>query len=155
MSSSLCRSEWCYPRTELCVRWQSNRVRERDLLLGNSHKTPPLPPLTMSMMHAYMVFQLANWIREDFSVPSNHREVQGFRDDYSKEKWTSNVAAAAAACDLYALGIECMMGPALQWVMDLAWWTHESISLTSHGRLCTGASVYGNLSSIYNDNTEN
>lgn len=80
-----------------------------------------LAPLTMSMMHAYMVFQLTNWIREDFSVPSNHREVQGFRDDYSKEKWTSNAGAAAAACDLYALGIECMMGPALQWVMDLAW----------------------------------
>ena len=79
-------------------------------------------------MHEFMVFQLTNWIREDFSVPSHHREKykQGFRDDYSKEKGEENgssnaACSAAAACDLSALGFECMMGLALQQVMDLAW----------------------------------
>lgn len=90
---------------------------------------------------SYMGFQLMNWIREDFSVPSNHREVRGSRsDDYSNEKWTSKLCCSVRLVS--ALGVEYVIGPALQMShghcmvnTPINW----SCYLTD-GRLCTGRS---------------
>lgn len=172
MSSDLCRSEWCDKPVHNWVlvsggsRIESESVTSRrethtklDIILVTS---PSTPPLTTSRMHEFMVFQPTNWIREDFSVPSHHREKykQGFRDDYSKEKREENGTSTAACCRrvrLVCFGI----------------WVHDgTCSATSHGPCMVmntnqsaspsrTTSVTGSqrfainlISRIYNDNTE-
>jgi hypothetical protein len=140
---------------------ERERVWDPPSLLGSSHKTRhpsnlhPAPFDDVNDARVYGFSSRENWIREDFSAPSHHREVpRGAPEMIIQNEMDVKCCSCSVWLVCVGIGVECMMGPGSA---NGSWTWHggehhtpylqnQSISLPSRwGRSCTGAS-----SSVYN-----